>query len=140
MQLGFVGLGKMGGNMVHRIHRDSDHKVVAFDFSSDAVAAAEGHGATGASSLEEFASALERPRAAWVMVPAGDITDKTISALAEVLEPGDAIIDGGNTHYVDDIRHANELRKKGIHHVDVGTSGGVWGFERGFCLMVCERS
>jgi 6-phosphogluconate dehydrogenase len=91
---------------------------------------------TGSSSLEEFAATLEKPRAAWVMVPAGDITDKTIAALADVLEPGDAIIDGGNTHYVQDIAHANALREKGIHHVDVGTSGGVWGFARGFCLMI----
>jgi 6-phosphogluconate dehydrogenase len=86
--------------------------------------------------MEDFVAKLEKPRAAWVMVPAGDITSKTISSLADVLEPGDTVIDGGNTHYVADIRHANELRERGIHHVDVGTSGGVWGFERGFCLMI----
>jgi 6-phosphogluconate dehydrogenase len=91
---------------------------------------------TGSSSLEEFAAGLEKPRSAWVMVPAGDITSKTISALSDVLEPGDTVIDGGNTHYVQDIAHANALREKGIHHVDVGTSGGVWGFARGFCLMI----
>jgi 6-phosphogluconate dehydrogenase len=109
---------------------------VGYDIHPDAVAALVADGATGSSSLEELAASLEKPRAAWVMVPAGEITSKTISALAEVLEPGDVVIDGGNTHYVEDIRHANELRKKGIHHVDVGTSGGVWGFERGFCLMI----
>jgi 6-phosphogluconate dehydrogenase len=86
--------------------------------------------------MNEFASKLEKPRAAWVMVPAGEITDNTIASLAEVLEPGDTIIDGGNTYYHDDLRHAAELKEKGIHHVDVGTSGGVWGFERGFCLMI----
>ena len=112
------------------------HRCVGYDVFPDAVKALEADGATGSSSLEEFAAKLEKPRAAWVMVPAGDITDKTIAALSEVLEPGDTIIDGGNTHYVEDIRHANALREKGIHHVDVGTSGGVWGFERGFCLMI----
>ena len=135
MQLGMVGLGRMGAGIVRRLMRDG-HACVGYDVFPDAVKALEADGATGSSSLEEFVAKLEKPRAAWVMVPAGDITDKTIAELAEVLEPGDAIIDGGNTHYVDDIRHANELRKKGIHHVDVGTSGGVWGFERGFCLMI----
>ena len=135
MQLGMVGLGRMGAGIVRRLMTDG-HRCVGYDVYPDAVKALEADGATGSSSLEEFAAKLEKPRAAWVMVPAGDITDKTIAALAEVLEPGDAIIDGGNTHYVDDIRHANALREKGIHHVDVGTSGGVWGFERGFCLMI----
>jgi 6-phosphogluconate dehydrogenase len=135
MQLGMVGLGRMGGGIVRRLMRDG-HRCVGYDIHPDAVTAIEADGAGGASSLEEFAAQLEKPRTAWVMVPAGDITDKTITALAEVLEAGDVIIDGGNTHYVDDIRHANELREKGIHHVDVGTSGGVWGFERGFCLMI----
>jgi 6-phosphogluconate dehydrogenase len=135
MQLGMVGLGRMGGGIVRRLMRDG-HRCVGYDIHPDAVAAIAADGAVGTSSLEEFAAALEKPRAAWVMVPAGDITDRTIAALAEVLEPGDAIIDGGNTHYVDDIRHAKTLREKGIHHVDVGTSGGVWGFERGFCLMI----
>jgi 6-phosphogluconate dehydrogenase len=135
MQLGMVGLGRMGAGIVRRLMRDG-HDCVGYDVSPEAVAALEADGATGSSSLEEFAAKLEKPRAAWVMVPAGDITSKTISALADVLEPGDAVIDGGNTHYIDDIRHANELREKGIHHVDVGTSGGVWGFERGFCLMI----
>jgi 6-phosphogluconate dehydrogenase len=135
MQLGMVGLGRMGAGIVRRLMHDG-HQCVGYDVSPDAVKALEGDGAIGSDSLADFAAKLEKPRGAWVMVPAGDITDKTIEALAEVLEPGDTIIDGGNTHYVDDIRHANALREKGIHHVDVGTSGGVWGFERGFCLMI----
>ena len=135
MQLGMVGLGRMGAGIVRRLMRDG-HRCVGFDVSPDAVSAIEADGATGASSLEDFVAKLEKPRAVWVMVPAGKITDSTIASLAEVLEPGDAVIDGGNTHYVDDIRHAAELREKGIHHVDCGTSGGVWGFERGFCLMI----
>jgi 6-phosphogluconate dehydrogenase len=135
MQLGMVGLGRMGAGIVRRLMHDG-HDCVGFDIHPDAVAALEAEGMTGSASLEEFASKLAKPRAAWVMVPAGDITDKTISELAEVLEPGDTIIDGGNTHYVQDIAHANALREKGIHHVDVGTSGGVWGFARGFCLMI----
>ena len=135
MQLGMVGLGRMGAGIVRRLMRDG-HTCVGYDVFPDAVKALEADGATGPSSLEEFVAKLEKPRAAWVMVPAGDITDKTIAELAEVLEEGDTIIDGGNTHYVEDIRHANALREKGIHHVDVGTSGGVWGFERGFCLMI----
>ena len=135
MQLGMVGLGRMGAGIVRRLMQEG-HRCVGYDVFPDAVKALEADGAVGSTSLEEFAAKLEKPCAAWVMVPAGDITDKTIAALAEVLEPGDVIIDGGNTHYVEDIRHANELREKGIHHVDVGTSGGVWGFERGFCLMI----
>jgi 6-phosphogluconate dehydrogenase len=135
MQLGMVGLGRMGAGLVRRLVKDG-HSCVGYDVFPDAVKAVEADGAIGSSSLEEFAEKLEKPRAAWVMVPAGDITTKTIAALAEVLEPGDVVIDGGNTHYVEDIRHAAELREKGIHHVDVGTSGGVWGFERGFCLMI----
>ena len=135
MQLGMVGLGRMGAGIVRRLMADG-HRCVGYDVFPDAVKALEADGALGSSSLQEFASKLEKPRAAWVMVPAGDITDTTITALSEVLEPGDTIIDGGNTHYIEDIRHANALREKGIHHVDVGTSGGVWGFERGFCLMI----
>jgi len=135
MQLGMVGLGRMGAGIVRRLMKDG-HRCVGYDIHPDAVQALEADGAIGSSSLEEFAAKLEKPRAAWVMVPAGDITDKTIAGLAEVLEAGDVIIDGGNTHYIEDIRHAEALREKGIHHVDVGTSGGVWGFDRGFCLMI----
>jgi 6-phosphogluconate dehydrogenase len=135
MQLGMVGLGRMGAGLVRRLTRDGHH-CVGYDRSADAVTALEGEGIAGASSLEEFASKLDKPRTAWVMVPAGDITSQTIRAVADVFEPGDVIIDGGNTHYHDDIRHAAELREKGIHHVDVGTSGGVYGLERGFCLMI----
>ena len=135
MQLGMVGLGRMGAGIVRRLMKDG-HRCVGYDVSPDAVKALEADGADGATSLEEFVAKLERPRAVWVMVPAGSITDKTIEALADVLEEGDVVIDGGNTHYVDDIRHAAALREKGIHHVDCGTSGGVWGFARGFCLMI----
>ncbi len=135
MQLGMVGLGRMGAGLVRRLMRDG-HRCVVYDVAPDAVKALESDGATGAASLEEFAAKLERPRAAWVMVPAGSITDKTIAGLAEVLEEGDTIIDGGNTFYHDDLRHSAELREKGIHHIDVGTSGGVFGLERGFCLMI----
>jgi 6-phosphogluconate dehydrogenase len=135
MQLGMVGLGRMGAGLVRRLIADG-HRCVGFDVSADAVKAVEADGATGAGSMADFAAKLEKPRAAWVMVPAGEITDQTIASLAEVLEPGDTIIDGGNTYYHDDLRHAAELRAKGIHHVDVGTSGGVWGIERGFCLMI----
>jgi 6-phosphogluconate dehydrogenase len=135
MQLGMVGLGRMGAGIVRRLMRDG-HRCVGYDVSADAVKAVEADGMTGATSLQEFAAKLEKPRSAWVMVPAGEITDKTIRDVAAVFEPGDVIIDGGNTHYHDDIRHAAELRERGIHHVDCGTSGGVWGFERGFCLMI----
>jgi len=136
MQLGFVGLGKMGGNMVHRIHRDSDHQVVAFDFSEEAVRAAEGNGATGASSLEDLVSKLEAPRTVWIMVPAGDATQGTVDQLADLLEAGDSIVDGGNSKWTDDLRRVEELSGKGIHYVDAGVSGGVWGLEVGYCMMV----
>ncbi len=136
MQIGFVGLGKMGGNMVHRIHRDSDHTVVAFDFADEAVQAAEGNGATGASSLEDLVSKLDAPRTVWIMVPAGDPTQRTVEELAGLLEDGDTIIDGGNSKWTDDLRRAEELAPKGISYVDVGTSGGVWGLEVGYCMMV----
>src|SRR5437868_1485298 len=135
MELGMVGLGRMGAGIVRRLMADG-HRCVGYDVSADAVKAVEADGMTGSGSLEEFAAKLEKPRTAWVMVPAGEITDQTIKAVAGVFEPGDAIIDGGNTHYLDDIRHANELSQAGIHHVDCGTSGGVWGIERGFCLMI----
>ena len=135
MQLGMVGLGRMGGGIVRRLLRDG-HRCVGYDVFPEAVQALAADGAGGATSLEEFASKLEKPRTVWVMVPAGEITQATIRDVAQVLEPGDVIIDGGNTYYHDDIRHAAELRDLGIHHVDVGTSGGVWGLERGFCLMI----
>src|SRR6516164_7451782 len=135
MQLGMVGLGRMGAGLVRRLMNDG-HSCVVYDVSPQAVKALEADGAVGASSLEEFVAKLEKPRAAWVMIPAGEITDKTIAALADVMESGDTIIDGGNTYYRDDLRHAAALRQKGIHHVDVGTSGGVWGIKRGFCLMI----
>src|SRR3954452_21925101 len=126
----------MGGNMVHRIHRDSDHKVVAFDFNEEAVKTAEGVGATGAGSLEELVEKLESPRMVWLMVPAGDPTQETIDALAKLLEKGDTIVDGGNTNWHDDVRRAGDLDEQGIHYIDVGTSGGVWGLEVGYCMMV----
>ena len=135
MQLGFVGLGRMGGNMVHRIHRDSDHQVVAFDPNAEAVGTAESHGATGASSLEDLVSKLDAPRTVWVMVPAGDITEQTVQTLAGLLEEGDTIVDGGNSKWTDDRRRAEELSGRGLHYVDVGTSGGVWGLEVGYCMM-----
>ena len=135
MQLGMVGLGRMGAGIVRRLTRDGHH-CVGYDVSPDAVKALASEGIEGAESLEDLAAKLEPPRAVWVMVPAGDITNRTITAVADALEPGDAIIDGGNTRYTDDIRHAAELSERGIHHVDCGTSGGVWGLERGFCLMI----
>ena len=135
MQLGMVGLGRMGANMVRRLMRDG-HDCVVFDLSADAVKELEGEGATGAASLQDLAAKLDRPRAAWVMVPAGDPTDKTVTALAEVLEGGDIIIDGGNSYFKDDLRRAEQLAGEGIHYVDVGVSGGVWGLERGYSQMI----
>jgi 6-phosphogluconate dehydrogenase len=136
MQLGFVGLGKMGGNMVHRIHRDSDHQVVAFDYNEDAVSTAQGHGATGVHSLEDLVGGLDKPRIIWLMVPHGDPTEQTIWKLAPLLDEGDTIVDGGNTKWHDDVRRASALAEQGIHYVDVGTSGGVWGIDVGYCMMV----
>jgi 6-phosphogluconate dehydrogenase len=130
-----VGLGRMGAGIVRRLLNDG-HRCVGYDVNPDAVSALEADGADGADSLAAFAAKLSKPRAVWVMVPAGDITEQTISDVAGVLEPGDAIIDGGNSHYLDDLRRAAELKERGIHHVDVGTSGGVWGLRRGFCLMI----
>jgi 6-phosphogluconate dehydrogenase len=136
MQIGFVGLGKMGGNMVHRIRRDSDHEVVAFDFDQDAVIAAQEHGAIAANSLEDLVDNLEAPRAVWLMVPAGEPTENTVGRLQDLLSEGDLIVDGGNTNWHDDVRRAAELEERGIQYVDVGTSGGVWGLEVGYCMMV----
>ena len=135
-QLGFVGLGKMGGNMVHRIRRDSVHEVVAFDFDERAVKQAVKHGAAGASSLKELVKQLRAPRMVWIMVPAGDPTQETVDKLAKLLDAGDTIVDGGNSKWTDDKRRAKELKKLGINYVDVGTSGGVWGLEVGYCMMV----
>ncbi|MBA2566546.1 MAG: phosphogluconate dehydrogenase (NAD(+)-dependent, decarboxylating) [Thermoleophilaceae bacterium] len=136
MKLGFVGLGRMGGNMVHRIHRDSEHEVVAFDMSAEAVEEAVGHGAAGAGSLEELVSQLEAPRSVWIMVPAGDPTAQTVDKLADLLDEGDAIIDGGNSKWTDSRDRGARLAERGLHFVDVGTSGGVWGLEVGYCMMV----
>ncbi|MGH2890170.1 MAG: phosphogluconate dehydrogenase (NAD(+)-dependent, decarboxylating) [Solirubrobacteraceae bacterium] len=135
MQLGMVGLGRMGSNLVRRLLR-AGHECVAYDVNADVVAGLAGEGATGAESLDELVSKLTPPRAVWVMVPAGKITEQTVSALAERLAADDAIIDGGNSYYRDDIARAKELAGKGIHYVDVGTSGGVWGLERGYSLMI----
>ncbi|MGA2756352.1 MAG: phosphogluconate dehydrogenase (NAD(+)-dependent, decarboxylating) [Solirubrobacteraceae bacterium] len=136
MQIGFVGLGKMGGNMVARIRRDSDHDVVAFDFDAQAVARAAKTGARGANSLRALVKALEPPRTVWIMVPAGEATQQTVDALAKLMDPDDTIVDGGNSKWTDDKTRAGALRKQKIHYVDVGTSGGVWGLEVGYCMMV----
>ncbi len=135
MQLGMIGLGRMGANIVRRLMRDG-HTCVVFDVSPDAVATLVAEGAVGSSSLEDFAAKLDTPRRAWVMVPAGEITESSVANLASVLEAGDTIIDGGNSYYRDDIRRAAELAGRGIRYLDCGTSGGVFGLERGFCLMV----
>jgi 6-phosphogluconate dehydrogenase len=135
MQLGMVGLGRMGANLVRRLMRDG-HRCVGTDVSADAVAALAGEGMSGAASPAELVQALEPPRAVWVMVPAGEITERAVSGLADLLSPGDTVIDGGNTRYHDDIRRAGELAERGIHYLDVGTSGGVFGLDRGFCLMI----
>jgi 6-phosphogluconate dehydrogenase len=136
MQIGFIGLGKMGGNMVHRIRRDSDHQVVVFDFSPDAVSAAEEHGATGAGGLEDLVQKLEPPRVVWIMVPAGAPTQKTIDALLGLLSEGDTIIDGGNSKWTESIARHAQCAEREVNFVDVGTSGGVWGLEVGYCMMV----
>ncbi|WP_018263163.1 phosphogluconate dehydrogenase (NAD(+)-dependent, decarboxylating) [Methylobacterium sp. WSM2598] len=135
MQLGMVGLGRMGGNIVRRLIR-AGHGAVVYDRSPEAVAALVEAGAAGAATLEEFVAKLGRPRAAWVMLPAGAPTEETVARLAELMEPDDVVIDGGNSFYKDDIRRAARLREKGLHYVDVGTSGGVWGLERGYCMMI----
>jgi 6-phosphogluconate dehydrogenase len=130
-----VGLGRMGSNLVRRLS-GAGHHCVVFDVSPDAVTALQSEGATGTSSLASLVATMSAPRAVWVMVPAGEITSKTVSELAGYLEAGDVIIDGGNSYYRDDIARAESARAKGIHYVDVGTSGGVWGLERGYCLMI----
>ena len=135
MQLGMVGLGRMGANIVRRLMRDG-HDCVVYDVSPDAVKALADEGATGSDSLDDFVARLNPPRAAWVMVPAGEITETTVRDLGDRLESGDAIIDGGNSYYRDDMRRAAKLREKGIDYIDCGTSGGVFGLERGYCLMI----
>ena len=125
----------MGAGIVRRLMRDG-HECVVFDVNADAVSDLASDGAVGASSLDDLAAKLDAPRAVWVMVPAGEITEKTVHEVAEALSKGDAVIDGGNTHYHDDIRRSNELAERGIDYIDVGTSGGVFGLERGFCLMI----
>jgi 6-phosphogluconate dehydrogenase len=135
MELGIVGLGRMGANMARRLMRDG-HKIVAYDVNPDAVATLAGEGAEGASSLKDLASKLSAPRSVWVMVPAGEITESTVEGVAAVLESGDAIVDGGNSYYRDDIRRAAKVGERGVDYVDCGTSGGVFGLERGYCLMI----
>jgi 6-phosphogluconate dehydrogenase len=134
MQLGMIGLGRMGANLVRRLMRDGHHCVV-YDVSADAVKSLEADGAVGSSSLQDFVSKLDKPRALWIMVPAG-IVQSTLDQLTEFLEDGDIVIDGGNSYYRDDIARAKQLREKKIHYIDCGTSGGVWGLERGYCLMI----
>ena len=135
MQLGMIGLGRMGANMIRRVMR-AKHSGVVFDRSPDSVASLVKEGAAGAASLEEFVGKLEKPRAAWVMVPAGAPTESTVGDLLRLMEPGDTVIDGGNSYFKDDVRRAAQAREKNIHYLDVGTSGGVWGLERGYCLMI----
>ncbi len=135
MQLGTIGLGRMGANIVRRL-MGGGHECVVFDLNPDNVKKLAGEGAVGAASLENFVRQLNKPRSVWVMVPSGTPTEETVSAVAEQMEPGDIIIDGGNSHFKDDVRRAKTLRGKGIHYLDVGTSGGIWGMERGYCLMI----
>jgi 6-phosphogluconate dehydrogenase len=135
MELGIVGLGRMGANMARRLMRDG-HRIVAYDVNPEAISELAGEGAEGASSLQELASKLSHPRSVWVMVPSGEITEQTVDDVAAVLEAGDAIVDGGNSYYRDDIRRAEKLREGGIDFVDCGTSGGVHGLDRGYCLMI----
>jgi 6-phosphogluconate dehydrogenase len=135
MQLGMVGLGKMGANMTRRLMRGG-HQLVVSDLSADAVRQLAGEGAGASSSLEDLIAKLTPPRAIWIMVPAGSPTEATVQKLAQHLQPGDAIIDGGNSYFKDDVRRATELKPKGIHYIDVGTSGGVWGIDRGYCMMI----
>lgn len=135
MQLGMIGLGRMGGNIVRRLMRHG-HSTVVYDKDAKAVAGLAADGAVGSATLEEFISKLERPRTAWVMLPAGRITEQTIDTISGVMQDGDVIIDGGNTFWQDDVRRGKALKARGIHYVDVGTSGGVWGLDRGYCMMI----
>ena len=135
MQLGMIGLGRMGGNMVRRLMRNG-HECVVSDLNPQNVAELSKEGASGSSSLDDFVSKLKKPRAAWVMVPAGNPTEQTVMALGQKFEPGDIIIDGGNSYFKDDVRRSQKLKEHGIHYIDVGTSGGVWGLDRGYCMML----
>jgi 6-phosphogluconate dehydrogenase len=135
MQLGMVGLGRMGANMTRRLMRGG-HQIVVSDLSSESVKQLSGEGAIGSLSLEDLAGKLKAPRAVWIMVPSGAPTEQTVQKLAQYLQEGDAIIDGGNSYFKDDVRRATQLKGKGIHYIDVGTSGGVWGIERGYCMMI----
>ena len=135
MELGFIGLGKMGLNMVTRL-RQGNHRVIVYDRNTDIIKQAEKEGCVGASSLADMVSKLATPRAIWIMVPSGLPTEETVNAVAKLLQPGDMIIDGGNTQYRDDLRRASELKKSGIHYMDVGTSGGIWGLKLGYCMMI----
>ncbi|SIR15393.1 MULTISPECIES: phosphogluconate dehydrogenase (NAD(+)-dependent, decarboxylating) [Acidiphilium] len=135
MKIGIIGLGRMGANITRRLMRDK-HECVVFDKSTDAVKGLEKDGATGAADLASMVKALDAPRAIWVMLPSGKITEDTIEALAGAMSVGDIIIDGGNSFYKDDIRRAASLKEKGLHYVDVGTSGGIWGIDRGYCMMI----
>ncbi|MGH9161340.1 MAG: NADP-dependent phosphogluconate dehydrogenase, partial [Vicinamibacteraceae bacterium] len=135
MQIGMIGLGRMGGNMVRRL-MSAGHTASVYDRSVEAVDALVSEGAAGASSLETLVSNLETPRVFWIMVPAGAPTEQTVETLAPLLARGDIIVDGGNSYFKDDVRRAEALKPRGIHYVDVGTSGGVWGLERGYCLMI----
>ncbi len=135
MQLGMIGLGRMGGNMVRRL-MSGGHECFVFDLNADNVKQLESEGATGARTIEDLVEKMNRPRAIWVMVPAGDPTENVVDRLSKFMSGGDIIIDGGNSHFKDDVRRAKELAEKGIHYTDVGTSGGIWGAERGYCLMV----
>lgn len=135
MQIGMIGLGRMGANMVRRLIRGGHHPVV-FDVNQENVHRLTAEGAVGADSLDDLISRLSVPRAVWVMVPAGDATETTVDALVQRLSPGDIVIDGGNSYFKDDVRRAKSLTARGLHYVDVGTSGGTWGLKRGYCLMV----
>jgi len=135
MQLGMVGLGKMGANMTRRLMRGG-HQLVVSDLSTDAVKQLAGEGAVSSSSLKDLVQKLSAPRAVWIMVPAGGPTEQTVETLAGLMSSGDTIIDGGNSYFKDDVRRAKALKDKGLHYVDVGTSGGVWGIDRGYCMMI----
>src|SRR5258708_27057782 len=135
MQLGMIGLGRMGGKIGRRLMKDG-HSTVVVDKDRKAVAALAADGAAGSSALEDFVSKLETPRTAWVMLPAGKITEATIDALSKLMQAGDVIIDGGNTFWQDDVRRGKVLKERGIHYIDLGTSGGVWGIERRYCMML----